>query len=154
VGDLDGALASTEEALALAREMGDWHGETVDMMSLGEIARRRGNLADAVAHLREAILLARRVGDPRLCAETLEYLAMTRAGMGSPRESARLLGAAATLREPIGFPQPLVDKLDTEAAVTAARAAIGEEAWTAAFEAGRTLSLEEAIAEALGEVVS
>jgi hypothetical protein len=36
-----------------------------------------------------------------------------------------------------------------EQAVAAARGALGEEAWVAAFEAGKALSLEEAIAEAL-----
>jgi hypothetical protein len=35
--------------------------------------------------------------------------------------------------------------------VAAARAALGEEAWAAAFAAGQALTLEEAIAEALGE---
>jgi hypothetical protein len=39
--------------------------------------------------------------------------------------------------------------MERETAV--ARAALGEAGWAAAFTAGRTLTLEEAIAEALGE---
>jgi len=65
-----------------------------------------------------------------------------------------LLGAAAKLREPIGFPQVPIDQAETEALVAPVRAALGEEAWTAAFEAGWALSLEEAIAEALREAAA
>jgi hypothetical protein len=38
-----------------------------------------------------------------------------------------------------------------EREVAPARAALGEEAWAAAFAAGQAHSLEEAVAEALGE---
>jgi hypothetical protein len=62
-----------------------------------------------------------------------------------------MLGVAAKLRESIGFPQPPLEAEDTESAVAEARAALGEDAWQAAYAAGRALSLEEAIAEALGE---
>jgi hypothetical protein len=40
---------------------------------------------------------------------------------------------------------------DIEAAATAARAELGEAAWAAAYEAGRAMTLEDAIAEALDE---
>jgi hypothetical protein len=65
--------------------------------------------------------------------------------------AARLLGAAATLRETIGVPQPVYWRRDTEEAVAPARAALEEEQWAVAFAAGQVLSLEEAIAEALGD---
>jgi hypothetical protein len=38
-----------------------------------------------------------------------------------------------------------------DALLSSAQEALGEEAWAAALVAGRTLSLEQAIAEALGE---
>jgi hypothetical protein len=40
---------------------------------------------------------------------------------------------------------------EVEQMVAPARAALGEHAWTAAFTAGQALSLEAAVAEALGE---
>ena len=55
------------------------------------------------------------------------------------------------MRALIGYPQHPLDEVDIDAAVAPVRAALGEKAWTAAFAAGRALSLEEAIAEALGE---
>jgi len=53
------------------------------------------------------------------------------------------------VREVFGTPQAVPERLATEQAVAAARAALGEEAWAAAFMAGRALSLEQAIAYAL-----
>jgi predicted ATPase/class 3 adenylate cyclase/DNA-binding XRE family transcriptional regulator len=151
LGDFDTAEARYKEGLAINREVGDQHGETIGVMALGATARGRGDLSAAMAHLRHALHLNRQVGDPRLFVEALEYLAMTWAEMGRGRDAARMLGLAAKLRESIGFPQPPVEAEETESAVADARAAIGEAAWAAAFAAGRALSLEEAIAEALGE---
>ena len=62
-----------------------------------------------------------------------------------------LVGAAAALRESIGAPRPSVERAMNEQEVAEARAALGEEAWASAFAAGWALSLEAAIAEALGE---
>jgi hypothetical protein len=42
-----------------------------------------------------------------------------------------------------------LEQADVEEAVAPARAILGEEAWAAAFAAGRALSLEVVIAEAL-----
>ena len=47
----------------------------------------------------------------------------------------------------IGTPQPIPERVASEQAV--ARAALGEEAWQAAFAAGGELSAEDAIAYAM-----
>jgi hypothetical protein len=62
------------------------------------------------------------------------------------------LGAATALRETLGTPQASWERENVEQTVAPARAALGEEEWAAAFAAGRALSLEQAIAEALGQV--
>jgi hypothetical protein len=61
------------------------------------------------------------------------------------------LGAAQVLREAIGIPLPPVERAEHERRVAAVRAALGEETFTAAWAVGRTLPLEQAIAEALAE---
>jgi hypothetical protein len=65
--------------------------------------------------------------------------------------AARLCGAAAVVRETLGAPIPSPERTELEEAVAPARAALGEEQWAAAFAAGRALTLEEAVAEALEE---
>jgi hypothetical protein len=84
-------------------------------------------------------------------ADSLEQLAMVAGVAQDSERAARLFGAATAQREAEQVPLPTVERTDIEAAVAPARAALGEEAWAAAFAAGRALSLEEAAAEALGE---
>jgi len=71
------------------------------------------------------------------------------AGQGA--RAARLLGAATAVREALGAPLPAHEQADVERFVAAGRAALGEEQWALALAAGRALSLNEAIAEALDE---
>jgi hypothetical protein len=61
------------------------------------------------------------------------------------------VGAAAAARAALGAPQPPLERANVEEAVGAARAALGEVAWAAAYAAGGALSLEEAIAEGLDD---
>ena len=89
--------------------------------------------------------------DPRRCAMVLESLAETARAAGQGERAARLLGAATAVRERLGTPLTASSQTDVEQAVAAAQTALGEEAWAAAFAAGRALSLEQTIAEALKE---
>ncbi|HET9979886.1 MAG TPA: tetratricopeptide repeat protein, partial [Ktedonobacterales bacterium] len=152
-GDLERAATVFTEALALFRQVGDRGNTAVCLENLGWVARKRGNLAQAETLQREALALFWELGDLRQCAEALEYLASNAGEAESVEQgkrAARLLGVAETLRENTGAPLPANERADVEEAVAAARAALGEEAWAAAFAAGRALSLEEAVTEALG----
>jgi predicted ATPase/class 3 adenylate cyclase/transcriptional regulator with XRE-family HTH domain len=149
-GNFEQAAARASESLALAHQAGDLHGQTVCLMELGKIARLQGDPSRAHAILGQALHQAREVGDPRLVAETLEYFANMVAEAGEGERAARLLGAAAKVREPIGSPQMSVEQAETEALVAPVRAKMGEEAWSAAFTVGQMLSVDEAVAEALG----
>jgi hypothetical protein len=84
-------------------------------------------------------------------AQALENLALTIAATGEGARAAYLLGAAAALRETVGAPPHPRGQAGMERTTASAQAALGEEAWAAAFAAGRALTLEEAVAEALGE---
>lgn len=67
---------------------------------------------------------------------------------GEPARAARLLGAAANFREAAGswLPGPERARVDGEVAIL--RQALGEEAFAAAWEAGRALTLDQSIAQA------
>jgi predicted ATPase/class 3 adenylate cyclase len=143
-GDLEGSEARLAEGLALARELDDRNQIALCLNNLGVVARKRGDVAQAEALLREALALCWALGNPGRCAMVLASLAETAGVAGQGERAARLLGASAALREMIGAPQP-----PQEQTVAAARAALGEEAWAAAFAAGRALTLEQAAAEAL-----
>src|SRR5436853_427788 len=68
-----------------------------------------------------------------------------------PARAARLMGAAEALHEALHIPVPYCSRADHDRAVAAARAALGEEAFAAAWAEGRAMTLEQAIAFALQE---
>jgi predicted ATPase/class 3 adenylate cyclase/Tfp pilus assembly protein PilF len=150
-GDLARGVALFDESLALFRQIGDQGNVAVTLSNRGWVARKQGDLAQAETLQREGLALARELGDLYQCAAGLEHLASTAGAAGQGARAARLWGAATPVREALSAPQPSDERADTEAAVAPARAALGEEQWATAFAAGRALSLEEAIAEALGE---
>ena len=147
-GDLERAAAYYEEALSVSRQIGDIRTQVMTG-NLGNVARHQGHLSKAKALYRDAIRLAHVYGDPRSLAECLEAMGMAMIASGDRQRAARLLGAASTVRDAIGAPHPPNELAELEASIATARAADGEEAWESAFEAGRILSLEEAIQEAL-----
>jgi hypothetical protein len=162
-GDLERATAYLQESLTLARREGAAFAAGAALAGLADVARRRGDLVGAEALGREDLLLRQRLGMPGYLAKGLDNLALTAAAaeQGARAErAARLLGAAAALRERVGAagalhervgaPQGLRRRGEIERAATTARSALGEERWAAAYAAGRALTLEEALAEALG----
>jgi hypothetical protein len=146
-GDLEQAEASFMEVLALYRQRGDQKGISLCVLNLGALAQRQGDVAKAERLGREGLALVLELRDLRFCVSGLELLASTAGVAGKGERAARLLGAAARVRETIGAPQPPQEQADV--AVAAARAALGEEAWAAAYAGGEALSLEQALAEAL-----
>ena len=64
-----------------------------------------------------------------------------------------LLGAAEAQCETIGASPPVAKRGEYDRTVAAARAALGEEAFTAAWAAGRAMSLDAAVAYALTETL-
>jgi tetratricopeptide (TPR) repeat protein len=147
--DFELATERTTEGLALARELGDHDHVALCLNNLGVIAQRRGDLRQAEAFLREALAGAWSLGDPHRCATVLESLAETAVVVGRAERAARLLGAAAMIREKLGTPVDAHDQALQEREMAPAREALGEEQWASAYASGRALSLEQAIAEAL-----
>jgi non-specific serine/threonine protein kinase len=153
-GDLERATACCEESLAFARRAGADYPEGLALRVLADVARQRGDLAGAEGLGREQLLVWQRLGAPTHLARNLEGLGLTAAVAGEgarAARAARLLGAAAALRERVGAPLRAGRRASMEREIAVARATLGEVAWAAAFAAGRTLTLEEAITEALGD---
>ena len=145
------AVALKEEALAL-----QWlHGSRTDiaqaLASLGHARRSQGDHQGAAALLREALILLRDTRYALIAAPCLEMMASILWNLGEPERAARLLGAATALQSAIGTSRLAEVEADYERTVALVRNALGQETFEAAWAAGTTLGLEEAIAEALGE---
>jgi hypothetical protein len=147
--ELERSAALAEESLTMCRKGNNAYEETYALLNLGRIAVRLGDLMGARVRAVGALQLARQRSLMVWIPEGLELLAIVAGQSGQGERAARLLGAASMLEEQAGIVREQIEQSTREAFVVAARAAIGEDAWTAAFTAGHTLSLEEAIAEAL-----
>jgi hypothetical protein len=114
----------------------------------GEIARKEGNLAQAVEHYQTAITLSNARADQRFVVGGLIRLGIVAAELGKPEAAARLWGAAEKLHETVGSWIHLSGLDGNQQATEMARAALGEESFAAAWAAGRSLSLQQAVTEA------
>jgi DNA-binding SARP family transcriptional activator len=123
-------------------------------------SRGRNNLSQALSALRRDIEGAGGGGARILEADRagvlagLASLAAIERAEGRFERAARLRGAVLALRERMGAPLPPADRPEHEAEVALLREALGERALARALDAGRSLSWEEAAAEALGERIS
>jgi len=119
------------------------------LASLGKIARAQGDFARAAGLYAECLTLRwERTGDKVGIAGSLRGLASIAALRDDFVRAARLYGAAETVREGIAASVPRHRSISTHAR-DRARANLGADRFLAAWEAGRLLSLEDAVAEAL-----
>jgi hypothetical protein len=82
-------------------------------------------------------------------ASVLEALAALRLAGGAPVAAARLLGAAAALRERTGMPVPRIEHPTLTRVTAALRRALGTERLAAEQAAGAALPRHELVVEAL-----
>ena len=152
-GDYPQAAAFYEDTLALYGGLADRYGIGWTLHYLGLVAQASGDRARATSLLRESLKLRQEIGDAEGIAGSLEGLAAVARADGELVRVARLLAAADALREVNGTPVPPPELPMREENLVAARMGLGEEEFAAAWEAGRALSLDAAVAEALGERV-
>ncbi|MEV0650714.1 BTAD domain-containing putative transcriptional regulator [Phytomonospora sp. NPDC050363] len=103
------------------------------LAELGFAAEQLGDHAKALRLHRDGLAAARRIGDPRAVALAFEGMAGAHAADGEPALAARLLGAAATLRESVGAPLPAGERGDVERIGARVREALGEAGFSAEF---------------------
>jgi hypothetical protein len=143
-----GALNRFEESLAIARRQGDGLGEAIAVHHLGWARLLLGDIAAARSDFVECVIQSARLGHVEGVAYGLEGMVAVAALAGQVERAGRLTGAARTLRERSGlhnapaftFHQAYVDQL--------VAAGAGEQV-EAAIAAGRELSVDQAVAEAL-----
>jgi predicted ATPase/class 3 adenylate cyclase len=148
-GDAVKARSLLEESLVLSREIEYWNGTARLLSLLGSVEALEGDYAAARTLYEESLAIGRVVGDRLNTPFYLEGLANVVATQGDPARAARLWGSTEALRRAIGAPMPPVYRAAYEHAVAAARMALGEEAFTKAWDEGRAMPLKQVIDEAL-----
>ncbi|HEU5102048.1 MAG TPA: tetratricopeptide repeat protein, partial [Roseiflexaceae bacterium] len=145
-----------EESLTRLRAQGDSWGIALLLTHIGMVAVDQGDYARVGAYLAEGLTLLRELGDRWQTALALEACASLaaqtqrdgHAQMGALR-AARLFGAVEMFRETLGAPLLPIYRDHYQRGLAAARALLDQAAFAAAWEEGRAMTLEQAIAEAL-----
>jgi predicted ATPase/class 3 adenylate cyclase len=149
-GDYSAARAQHEESRAICDELGDRDGVAMSLVNLGAVAAAVGDFASAKTFSEEALSICAELGESADVAGALEGIAEATAGLGDRLRASTIWGAEERLREEIGAPLFPDDQRQHDRNVVAARAALGDDAaFEHAWQRGRALTLEQAIAFAL-----
>ena len=135
-----------EHALSIHRSVLGSFGVVVAQYFLGQVMLGRREYTSAVTHFHEAFHGFEKAGDVVSAARSLEGLAgsvVTR----RPDSAIKFLSVATVLRERVGHPPDRADRCISERAVAAAQIALGEQAFSAAWEAGRQIAWDDLPAE-------
>jgi hypothetical protein len=150
LGDLEGARALHEEVLHHARAQSDERIVAYSLDQLASYACDEGSLEDARSKLAESLRIRRDLDDHVAIAENLARFARTFAVAGDAQTAARLLSSSEALRAQIGSAAvPAVAKMN-ERTLTAIRGRIDDATFAEAWEEGKVLTIDEAVALALG----
>lgn len=147
-GDVTGAEAFMEDAAAVELEDSGAAAWWAIMPGRARVARARGDHAAAEDLWHQVLRSQVDGGTPLEVPDVLEALAGLAALAESDEEAARLFGAAEAAREHMGVVRPPVDQGAYEADVALVRERLSEEDFERAWDEGRAMTLEEAVAYA------
>jgi non-specific serine/threonine protein kinase len=140
-----------EESLALRREQGHKWGIGAALGTLGWVAMCQRDFKRMKAMLGESLSVRMETGHQGGTAWCLEKLAEAAHLQGRSETAAKILGAAAALRAPIGSVIDPADQPVYERLIAELRSTMRDGAFDAYWAQGQSLPLDEVINEALAE---
>jgi predicted ATPase/DNA-binding CsgD family transcriptional regulator len=148
-GNLDAARRLYEECRAINAARGDRHDLAMALHNLGHVIAAQGDLPAARALYRESLVIAREVGNRRRLVLALWDIATLAAAERDWERAVRLGGSAEASAEAMGVgpARPIRELWDAQ--LEPARRALGDRGESAAVTAGRALTLDQAVDEAL-----
>jgi hypothetical protein len=151
LGETERARSLDERTLAEARVQG---ASSIQAHLLEQLAQRTaedGRPADALPMFREAYELDLALDDRWRMALLACRLATALTGLGEPERAAQVLASGRAQLEDMGA-DPAWRRDEDEREVARLRGELGEAAFTEAWEAGRKLTADAAVAFALAEL--
>jgi tetratricopeptide (TPR) repeat protein len=141
-------LAMVEEALAIYRELGNRFAAADALSGIGSAYRLVGDGDAACDAHRQALEIFVEVGNPTGIAMVLEEMAMVETMDGRHERALRLAAAAASLKEETGGGAP-EELMKAEEGLQASRRSLDAETAERAWQEGREMGTDKAIAYAL-----
>jgi hypothetical protein len=145
------ARALFADSLAITREVEYKRDTACSLFLLGTVELALGEAASACALFKGSLAIQRELDDRQGIVCSLEGFAMLAVLEEQHARAAWLFGAVAAQSEHDGRRWSPQERSDYKGQVAATSAALGEQAFAAAWAAGRAMSLEEAVVFALRE---
>jgi tetratricopeptide (TPR) repeat protein len=149
LGDRERARRLFEEILARSESRSVVDVQALSLLQLASIAYDRGDTGEALSMLKDALVILRDRGDHLGVEEGLSYAARVLASGGQDGTAVRLLAVSETLREQVGIESAAEVASRNAETLHALRGRLDEEALATAWETGRALTVDEAVALAL-----
>ena len=148
MGRLETAERSLRDVVAIMRELNDRTGIAYALADLSRVLVVSGRLDDAEDAVRSSLRTALSLGAGAVLPLALESAGMLAAARGQRERAVRLWAAADAERRRSGFVNMPADRRLLVRAQEPVAAAVGEERWTAWWQAGAALPAEAAVHEA------
>jgi tetratricopeptide (TPR) repeat protein len=148
LGRHEEAFAASMEAVRLAREAGRVSIAAVAQGDLGRLLLDRGDVMRAAPLVAESLAVLWEIGTSWDLTPALELAGAVMAAGGRAELAARLFAAAAGLRGVMPYPIGAGERDTLGRWQDEVRAALGEAAFTRAWEGGQTQPLDATVAEA------
>jgi len=151
LGERERARTLNEETLRRGRAAGNTRQIVFTLDLLTVIALREGRIIEALSMVRESLPLTRELHDPGMTADHVRNFATVFAARGNAVIAVRLMAFALKQYEELGLYLPDYVVKNREETLGAARAQLDDDAFEKAWDEGRRLTVDEAVALALGE---
>ena len=149
-GDVEAASALQLESLAVGRDTGNPNNISTALRNLAHLALRRGDDRQAAAYFAESLTIYQGATARGILTECVDGLARVASAQRRHERAARLFGAAERSLAALGGPLPMwADVSERGRYLARTRAVLGDDAFGAAFDDGRAMTLEQAVDYAL-----
>lgn len=149
-GEYDQARTFLQKNIENHEKTGNRMGVLWGRARLGYVALREGSVGEAHQILLETIESFYADQDKKGLVFALDKMASLYVVIDKPEVAARLIGWSDANRKQIGDPRPRIEQADLDRDIAAIKARIGADAYETAHNAGRDLTLDEAVAFASG----
>ena len=144
--DYEATREHYEEALTMARRESANHIIPVYALNLASVACLQRDYQSAISFALEGLKVSEEFGDKIVMGSALGIFAALAVAAGEPEKAVRLWGAAQATFDAADYKLDKTDQDFVDRYVGEARAAVGDEAYEAAYREGRAMPLEHAVA--------
>jgi len=148
--DFDQAESLYAESLVLFREAQKHWWVANALLNIGVVMQERNEQARACEIYREGLVVSYNLGNLSWIGASLEKIARSEAAYGQLRQAALLFAAADALFQSTGYVLEVPDRPGHEKYLALVRNGLDPDSFTAAWAEGQALTLEQAVAEGLG----